>query len=50
LIGVTNREFRVKKNPVAVGAVYCAKEILSVGKSRKLAPEIKHLDIGAKSE
>jgi hypothetical protein len=39
----------VKKNPVNVNAVYCAMEILSVGRSssRKDAPEIIHFDIGA---
>ena len=36
-------------SPVAVRAVYCASEILSVGllRSRKEAPEMSHLDMGA---
>lgn len=48
-MGVTNNAYRVKKNPVSVNAVYCGKLILSVGRfrSKKLAPLINHLDIGA---
>ena len=48
-MGVTSKAYREKKKPVLVRAVYCAKEILSVGRcrSKKEAPEIIHLDMGA---
>jgi len=48
-MGVTKRAYRVKKNPVAVNAAYCGKEILSVGrfKSNIDAPEMNTFDIGA---
>ena len=49
MIGVTKSAYRVKKNPVAVKAEYCGKEIFSVGRSssKKEAPLIIHLDMGA---
>ena len=48
-MGVTSKAYREKKNPVAVNAEYCAREILSVGRSysRNDAPEIIHFDMGA---
>ena len=48
-MGVTKRAYRVKKNPVAVNAAYCGREIWSVGrfKSNMEAPEMKTLDMGA---
>lgn len=46
-MGVTNKAYLEKKNPVNVKAVYCGKEILSVGRynSMKEAPEMNHCEL-----